>query len=145
MIKKIALCCAFLITLSKVVYADEQRNCIARAIYWEARGLSEDGQRAVAEVIWNRVKHPEFPKTPCSVVYQRNRSTCQFSWVCTNARNVRPPNNAAWQTAWRIAGQTPGDLTNGALFFRTKRFAHKWRNLAEIAEVDNHVFFTNRR
>ena len=133
---------AAIIAIAPAAKADVQRDCIARAIYWEARGLSEAGQRAVAEVIFNRIKHPAFPKTPCGVVYQRTAERCQFSWTCTNARNVKPPNNAAWQLAWHIAGSAPGCLTNGALFFHAKRYRARWRHLVEVAEVDGHVFYS---
>jgi hypothetical protein len=132
-------------TLAFPAAAYEQRACIARAIYWEARGLSENGQRAVAEVIWNRVNHPAFPKTPCAVVFQRSGGVCQFSWACSSVRNVMPPRNASWQAAWHIAGEAPGDITNGALYFRTKRYRSRWRHLVEVAEVDEHVFFTHKQ
>ena len=125
--------------------ASDQRACIAKAIYWEARGLSENGQRAVAEVIWNRVNHPAFPKTPCAVVFQRTGATCQFSWTCTNLRHAQPPRNASWQAAWRIAGEPPSSVTNGALFFHAKRYRTRWRHLVEVAEVDGHVFYSDRR
>jgi spore germination cell wall hydrolase CwlJ-like protein len=124
---------------------DQQQNCIARAIYWEARGLSENGMRAVAEVIHNRMKHPNFPKTACAVVYQRSNSVCQFSWVCTNARNIVPPNNVYWQRAKTIAQEAPTNLTNGALFFHAKRYRSRWRHLLEVAEIDNHIFYSTRR
>lgn len=123
----------------------QQEACIARAIYWEARGTSEAGQRAVAEVIWNRVNHPSFPKTPCAVVYQQRDGVCQFSWACTHARNVTPRNSPAWQNAVRIARQPPGDLTNGALFFHARRYRARWWHLEEVAQIDDHIFYAIRR
>ena len=134
---------AAIIVIAPAAKADVQRDCIARAIYWEARGTSEAGQRAVAEVIWNRVRHPAFPKTPCAVVYQRIRGVCQFTWACTQARYTTPPNNASWAAAKRIAAQPVGCLTNGALYFREK--SRRWRHLEQVAEIDNHVFYSNRR
>ena len=121
---------------------DRQRDCIAQAIYWEARGLSDNGMRAVAEVIHNRVNHPAFPKTACGVVYQRRNGVCQFSWVCTHGRP--PANNASWQRAWRIADEPRTNLTNGALFFHAK-YRTRWRHLVEVAEVEGNVFYTERQ
>ena len=43
-------------------------DCLAQAIYYEARSESEDGQRAVAQVVLNRVRHPAYPATVCGVV-----------------------------------------------------------------------------
>jgi spore germination cell wall hydrolase CwlJ-like protein len=134
-----------LTVMAPIAHAADQRDCIARAIYWEARGLSDDGQRAVAEVVWNRVRHPAFPKTPCAVVYQRTGNVCQFSWVCTRSKNIRPPNNSAWQAAYRIAGEQPGNLTKGAIYFHAKRHRVRWRHLLEVAEIDSQVFYTHRR
>ena len=51
-----------------------EENCLARAIYFEARSESELGQLAVAKVILNRVKDPEYPNTICGVVYQGSGS-----------------------------------------------------------------------
>ena len=50
-------------------------QCLAEALYFEARGEGSQGQRAVAEVILNRVDHPRFPKTVCGVVNQRGQFT----------------------------------------------------------------------
>jgi N-acetylmuramoyl-L-alanine amidase len=61
---------------------ESEINCLATAIYYEARGEGRLGQKAVGTVVMNRVYSEEFPETPCQVVYQRRGSTCQFSWVC---------------------------------------------------------------
>ena len=143
MIRLYALAAAAILSCGSAQAMTQQEACIARAIYWEARGTSEAGMRAVAEVIHNRVRHPAFPKTPCAVVYQRLGGVCQFSWACTHARNVTPPNNASWAAARRIAMQPPGCLTNGAIYFREK--SRRWRHLEQVAEIDNHVFYSNRR
>src|SRR6185503_8085863 len=56
-------------------------NCLTEAVYYEARSESVRGQRAVAQVVLNRVKHPAFPKSVCAVVFQGagHRGGCQFS------------------------------------------------------------------
>ena len=125
--------------------SERQTLCVARAMYWEARGLSPDGMRAVAEVIMNRVRHPDFPKTPCEVVHQRRNGICQFSWVCGPLRNRMPSNNAEWQRAKALARQPTGNLTNGAVFFHSTHLKFRWRHLEQVAEVDNHVFYSERK
>ena len=59
-------------------------SCLARAIYFEARGESPEGQIAVGRVILNRVKSRVYPGTICGVVYENaNRmNRCQFSFAC---------------------------------------------------------------
>ena len=83
---------------------DRSLECLTQAIYYEARSQSDDGQRAVAQVVLNRVRHPAFPNSVCGVVYQGSeRSTgCQFTFTCDGAMNaaVEP---YAWERARRIA------------------------------------------
>ena len=81
-------------------------QCLASAVYYEAASESDDGQRAVAQVVLNRVMHPAFPDTVCGVVYQGSeRATgCQFSFACDGAM-ARLPARKGWDKALRIAGQ----------------------------------------
>jgi hypothetical protein len=79
-------------------------ECLSQAIYYEARSQSDDGQRAVAQVVLNRVRHPAYPNSVCGVVFQGSeRSTgCQFTFTCDGSMNagVEP---YAWERARRIA------------------------------------------
>src|SRR5690606_37364832 len=79
-------------------------ECLTAAIYYEAASESDDGQRAVAQVILNRVRHPAFPNSVCGVVYQGSeRATgCQFSFSCDGAM-ARKPSTTGWARAQRIA------------------------------------------
>ena len=78
-------------------------ECLAAAIYYEAASESDDGQRAVAQVVLNRVRHPAFPATVCGVVYQGSEARgCQFSFACDGA-TAREPSRAGWLRALRIA------------------------------------------
>ena len=67
-------------------------DCLAQAIYYEARSESEDGQRAVAQVVLNRVRHPAWPNSVCGVVYQgpmRAGGGCQFTFTCDGSLACR--------------------------------------------------------
>lgn len=78
-------------------------DCLATAIYYEAASEPDDGQRAVAQVILNRVRHSAFPATVCGVVYQGSeRAGCQFSFACDGAM-TRLPSRAALARATRVA------------------------------------------
>jgi hypothetical protein len=84
-------------------------ECLTQAIYYEARSESEDGQRAVAQVVLNRVRHPSYPNSVCGVVFQgSHRSTgCQFSFTCMGAMGpIGDPRS--WDRARRIAAQALG-------------------------------------
>ena len=79
-------------------------ECMTAAIYYEARSESDQGQRAVAQVVLNRVAHPSYPNTVCGVVYQGSeRSTgCQFSFTCDGSL-ARAPNRMFWYRAQNVA------------------------------------------
>jgi spore germination cell wall hydrolase CwlJ-like protein len=79
-------------------------QCMTLAIYYEA-GLEPDaGQRAVAQVILNRVRHPTYPNTVCGVVFQgsERRTGCQFSFTCDGSMR-RKPSAIHWERARRVA------------------------------------------
>jgi spore germination cell wall hydrolase CwlJ-like protein len=80
-------------------------DCLAAAVYYEARGENLSGRAAVAQVVLNRVRRAAFPKSVCGVVYQGRRDgDCQFSFVCNGAmREPREP--AAWIDARAVAGR----------------------------------------
>ena len=80
------------------------QECLAQAVWYEAASESEAGQRAVAQVVLNRVAHPSWPNSVCGVVYQGSeRSTgCQFTFTCDGSL-ARRPGGASWARAQRIA------------------------------------------
>lgn len=79
-------------------------QCLAAAIYYEAASEPDAGQRAVAQVVLNRVAHPAYPKSVCGVVYQGSeRSTgCQFSFTCDGSL-ARRPVRLFWDRAMAVA------------------------------------------
>jgi len=80
-------------------------DCLAAATYYEAGNGALD-QRAVAQVVLNRVRHRAFPKTICGVVFEGSaRSTgCQFTFTCDGAMRRRP-SPADWSNARQIAAE----------------------------------------
>jgi len=83
-------------------------DCLAAAVYYEARGESAQGQAAVAQVVLNRIRHPAYPKSVCAVVYQGvSGHGCQFSFVCNGAmRAAREP--IEWAHARDVATRALG-------------------------------------
>lgn len=78
-------------------------QCLTTAIYYEAASEPDAGQRAVAQVVLNRVAHPAWPNTVCGVVYQGSeRPSCQFSFACDGSL-ARKPMKAFWDRARRVA------------------------------------------
>lgn len=134
------------ISMRRIQMAEE--NCLARAVYFEARSESELGQLAVAKVILNRVKDPEYPKSICGVVYQGSgrRNSCQFSFACDGLPDdVRSA--AAWSNAKRIAKMAmSGDASVAAIGSATNYHADyvrpAWaRNMKRLIKIGHHVFY----
>jgi spore germination cell wall hydrolase CwlJ-like protein len=119
--------------------ADEE--CLAGAVYFEAKGEPLKGQLSVAEVILNRAKSGRFPKSACGVVKQPG----QFSFVRGGRFPPIARASAAWRKAVAIARVARDELADGgaprALFFHARRVAPGWRGLTRIAAVGNHVFY----
>lgn len=121
-----------------------QRDCLALALYWEARGEGERGMRAVGSVVLNRVADERFPSTVCRVVKQGGETPpCQFSWWC-DGKSDRPRSATQWKTATTIAQQLIAgkakDPTKGALFFHNTSVDPKWP-YKRTARIGNHVFY----
>ncbi len=99
--------------------ADYQRalECLANAIYYEAATEPLDGQRAVAQVVLNRLRHPAFPNSVCGVVYQGSeRATgCQFTFTCDGSL-VRPPIAPYWLPFF-LSSSLPLFLSSSLPFF----------------------------
>lgn len=122
-------------------------DCLASAIYYEAGRESVDGQRAVAQVILNRVRHPAFPSTVCGVVYQGSTRTTGAQFTFTNDGSLlRRPDSAGWASARRIAEAA----LNGAVFSPVGWSTHYHANyvmpywaptLAKNAVIGAHLFY----
>ncbi|MDE2403614.1 MAG: cell wall hydrolase [Sphingomonadales bacterium] len=94
----------FVSPLADVIGRQTAADCLTAAIYYEAASENAQGQRAVAQVVLNRVRHPAFPKTVCGVVYQGSeRSTgCQFTFTCDGSL-ARKPTQEGWLRARSVA------------------------------------------
>ena len=63
-------------------------ECLTAAVYYEAGSEPVEGQRAVAQVVLNRVRHPAYPNSVCGVVFEGAERTtgCQFTFTCADSR-----------------------------------------------------------
>ncbi len=122
-------------------------ECLTEAIYYEARSEPADGQRAVAQVVLNRVRNPAFPASVCGVVHQRSAESggCQFTFFCDGAMLMRRE-EAAWERARRIATEALGGAVyapaGSALFYHTTAVAPWWATrMTRIATIGAHIFY----
>ena len=124
-----------------------EQQCLADVIYFEARGESEAGQRAVAEVILHRLAEGTHGRTICNVVYEgANQTFCQFTFACdgsTGRQRVVGPWRAAQVLAARLlAGEVPADATDGATYYHAAWVHPSWAPAKlRVAEIGNHIFY----
>jgi len=138
----------------KPVALTEQRNrqlmCLAKAVYFEARGESETGQLAVAQVVLNRVAHPFYPDNICDVVFQnqQRRNKCQFSFAC-DGRPDRPRNQAAWAEAIKLAKKSMNgarvSAVGNATHYHATYVHPRWANgMVKQKQIGKHIFYRFR-
>jgi hypothetical protein len=125
----------------------EATKCLATAVYYESAGEPMAGQRAVAQVVLNRLRNPHYPKTICEVVYQgAERPTgCQFSFACDGSAR-RVPGAAGWAVATAVATSVLNGVTSAeagqATHYHTLAVFPAWApQLAKIGIIGHHVFY----
>ena len=134
----------------------KQISCLARNVYYEARGESLEGQKAVALVTLNRVENSMFPDTICGVVNERKtvkgRTKCQFSWRCeshTNPKKAVRQSHESYQAALTAILEyetlTTTLVTKDTLFFHAKHVRPFWRKVKQrLTRIDNHIFYDQK-
>ncbi|SFF01016.1 Cell wall hydrolase CwlJ, involved in spore germination [Nitrosomonas sp. Nm166] len=125
---------------------DDAITCLARTIYWEARGSEANVMEAVANVVMNRVGHEGFPNTICGVVKQGyEQRTCQFSWWCDGRPDDAEEDKSytiAKEVARKALNRQLKDRTGSALYFHHRKVAPDWSNeYTKTIEVGEFIFY----
>jgi Cell Wall Hydrolase len=124
-----------------------ERACLARALYYEARGEPYEGQVAVAQVILNRVRSKRWPDSICGVVNQgiERGEKCQFSFACH--ATATELTGESWDQAQALATEALAGRawlreTMEATHYHTTSVAPVWRqNLTTIGTFGSHIFY----
>ena len=129
---------------------DQMRSidCLAQAVYYEARSEGEAGERAVAQVVLNRVRHPAWPNSICGVVYQgpmRAGGGCQFTFTCDGSLRYAP-SGYAWDRARRIAAEALGGGAYAPVglstHYHTNAVFPAWApRLVKTTVIGAHIFY----
>ncbi len=121
---------------------DQETNCLATAVYFEARGESLEGQLAVAHVVMNRASSGRYPPDWCSVVKQ----PAQFSFVRHGEFPQADTNSEAWKKAEAIAELAAANIVpsvgTDVLWYHADYVAPAWRHgLQEVEQIGAHIFY----
>lgn len=128
---------------------DDTLTCLARTIYWESKGATDDDMQAVANVVMNRVGHDGFPDTVCAVVKDgAQRHACQFSWWCDGrADQIKEDDQylQAKEIARKVLNRQLPDNSRGALYFHDRKAAPAWaKTYARTARTGKFLFYKPR-
>jgi hypothetical protein len=123
---------------------NEEANCIATAVYFEARGESAEGQLAVARVIMNRAASGQYPTSWCGVVKQ----PAQFSFVHHGYMPAPDYSSDSWRRAQGIArlaiANAIPSLSNDVLWYHANYVAPSWgRRLNMVQRIGAHIFYSS--
>jgi spore germination cell wall hydrolase CwlJ-like protein len=128
--------------------AKQEVICLADNIYHEAGYEPDVGKVAVALVTLNRLQDPRYPKDICSVVKQKVKYTCQFSWFCQHKITNRQ--KESYENSLEVALHVYAnydkikDITNGALFYHADYVNPRWKGLEKTAVIGRHIFYKEK-
>jgi len=140
------------ITFVTVKERERQLHCMTQNIYYEASHEPAEGKIAVAQVVMNRVAHPDYPKDPCEVIFQKNhfysRVVCQFTWYCDGSMERRAIREDLWlesQEAAKLVLLENFRLTGleHALFYHADYVNPRWQK-DRVAKIGRHIFYKPR-
>ncbi|WP_261320489.1 cell wall hydrolase [Qipengyuania aquimaris] len=122
-------------------------DCLTAAVYYEAGYELRQGQRAVAQVVLNRVKHPAFPDSVCGVVFEGSHrsSGCQFTFACDGSLS-RAPGEDSWQRARAVAkaalsGFVEPSIGHATHYHATYMQPYWEKSLLKLNVVGSHAFY----
>lgn len=129
----------------------KELECLARNIYFEARGESFEGKVAVAQVTLNRVSNKSFANTVCGVISEKTvideRVICQFSWYCESEKiKAKLSNSSAWKESVRVARKVLLEnfrlpMLGTAMYYHADWVNPSW-NLPQVAQIGRHIFYS---
>lgn len=122
---------------------DAQELCLAKAIYFEARSETLEGQLAVADVVLNRSESGVYPATICEVVVQ----PAQFSFIRRGKFPAPDMGSRAWHRAAAIAAIARKNLVQvvppNVLWYHADYVSPSWgRRLTRVAQIGTHIFYS---
>ena len=138
-------------TLAELVLAyagtqtgDREMECLANAVYFEARSEPIEGQLAVAEVVLNRAASGRYPTDLCAVITQK----AQFSFIRRGGRFPHADRGSeAWKKAVAIASiarqKLAGSLPSSCLWYHATYVSPKWgKRLTRQTQIGLHIFYS---
>jgi spore germination cell wall hydrolase CwlJ-like protein len=123
--------------------SDREMECLANAVYFEARSEPIEGQLAVAEVVMNRAASGRYPTDLCAVITQK----AQFSFIRGGRFPHADRGSEAWKKAVAISSiarqKLAGSLPSSVLWYHATYVSPKWgKRLTKQSQIGLHIFYS---
>lgn len=125
-----------------------EHRCLSEVMYYEARGEGASGQKAIAEVVFARMRNGNYGNSICAVVFEgAKRPGCQFSFACNGdmrlAKEPQAWRNAEFLAARIMTGEVRlANATGGATNFHAISVEPEWApTLKRTTQIGNHIFY----
>ncbi len=126
---------------------DRALECLTQAVYYEAASEGLDGERAVAQIVLNRMRHPAYPSTVCGVVYQGSQRPggCQFTFTCDGSL-ARVPVQSLWKQAQKVAtaalaGKVYAPVGHATHYHADYVLPYWAESLDKSVQIGRHIFY----
>jgi len=131
-------------------------HCHLANLFFEARGESEAGMKAVAKITVNRVRSKNYPSNTCDVVFQHKQFswTHQQSWQRIEAvmngsalKTMKQPDKKAYSKATQVAkAAAKGTLSvpklKNSLHYHADYVKPTWsKKMRPVAKIGSHIFY----
>lgn len=152
----VVMCMVWSADVSADEWHSKEIQCLAKNVYFEARGESLTGKIAVANVTLNRVRSNKFPDSVCAVITQAKtyknwkgnvvprRNQCQFSWFC-DGKPDNPSDISMYRESLRVAEVVYNgyrDVTEGSLFYHNDQVKPYWAaTMMKTKVIGAHHFY----
>lgn len=127
-------------THTSTSYSARDKDCMARAMFFESHRSSREGMIAVGTVVMNRVDSPRYPNSVCEVVGQRN----QFApGVMSRAMNSPALPDVEEAAVAVLRGERHSDV-HTAKFFHQAGLTFPYGNMHYVLEAGGNAFYERR-
>jgi spore germination cell wall hydrolase CwlJ-like protein len=123
-----------------VAQETDERQCLARVMYFESNRSSDEGMLAVGTVVMNRLQSGRYGRTICGVVGARNQfAPGALTSPMTGVGRVRALRNAD-----RVLAGARMPNMQGVEFFHTAGLDYPYRNMQYRLVAGGNAFYEKR-
>ncbi|MGH6761468.1 MAG: cell wall hydrolase [Phyllobacterium sp.] len=122
-------------------HTEKDRECLERAMFFEANRSSDEGLVAVGTVVMNRLESGQYADTICGVVGQKNQFAPGVLWRPMQSKALPDVQAAADKV---LKGARHPALGDNAMFFHTAGLKFPYKNMHYVLVAGGNAFYEKR-